>query len=338
MTNCPILLSMPRTARIDIPGLLQHVIARGIERRHIFLDDQDKGAFLCRFGQLLQETDTDCYAWALLDNHFHLLLRPKSTTLAQFMRRLLTGYAVEFNLRHNRSGHLFQNRFKSIVCDQDAYLLELIRYIHLNPVRAGMVKNLDSLDRYPWCGHGMLLGENSFPPQQTDQPLAMFSNSRDLARKKYRQFIADGLSLRHASNLSGGGKKRSLVFNPALEGDNRFDDRILGGGDFVENLVGIAIPEIAPAPRLSLGELLEKVSAYYGVSPNHLLEPNKNRQLGRIKGVVCYLALRQFGYSGEEVSQLLPLSPSGVSIAAKRGAKVVEEDEPLRGLICRKIS
>lgn len=324
---------MPRTARIDIPGLLQHVIARGIERRHIFLDDQDKGAFLYRFGQLLQETNTDCYAWALLDNHFHLLLRPKSTTLAQFMRRLLTGYAVEFNLRHNRSGHLFQNRFKSIVCDEDAYLLELIRYIHLNPVRAGMVKNLDSLDRYPWCGHGVLLGETSFPPQQTEQPLAMFATTLDIARKKYRQFIADGLSLRHPSDLSGGGKRRSLVFDPTLAADDRFDDRVLGGGDFVENLVGTAGPEITHGPWLPLGELLERVAAYYGVNPRILLEPNKDRQLGRIKGVVCYLALRQFGYSGEDVSQLLGMTPSGVSVAVKRGAKVVEGDAQLRGII-----
>src|SRR5512136_676836 len=114
---------MPRTARIDIPGLLQHVIVRGIERSDIFLDDDDRALFLERFSKLLVETGTECIAWALMTNHFHLLLRPQSTKLSFIMRRLLTGYAVVFNRRHNRSGHLFQNRYKSIVCEENPYLL-----------------------------------------------------------------------------------------------------------------------------------------------------------------------------------------------------------------------
>ena len=123
---------MPRTARIDLPGLLQHVIVRGIERRDIFVDDRDRRLFLERLSQLLSKTDVECLAWALMSNHFHLLLRLRSTKLSVFMRRLLTGYAIVFNLLHKRSGHLFQNRYKSIVCQEDAYLLELVRYIHFS--------------------------------------------------------------------------------------------------------------------------------------------------------------------------------------------------------------
>jgi REP element-mobilizing transposase RayT len=140
---------MPRSARLDSPGLLQHVIVRGNERRPIFLDDQDRSFFLGRFSSLLQATDTDCLAWALLTNHFHLLLRPRSGHLATFMRRLLTSYAVTFNRRHKRSGHLFQNRYKSFVCEEEVYFLELVRYIHLNPLRAGRVVDLDALAMYP---------------------------------------------------------------------------------------------------------------------------------------------------------------------------------------------
>jgi putative transposase len=121
---------MPRTARLDIPGLLQHVIVRGIERRDIFMDDDDRRDFVQRFQFLLEQAGVDCLAWSLMSNHyFHLLVHPRQTTLAKFMRRLLTGYAVSFNLRHKRTGHLFQNRYKSIVCDEDSYLLELVRYI-----------------------------------------------------------------------------------------------------------------------------------------------------------------------------------------------------------------
>ncbi|WP_224747076.1 transposase [Pelovirga terrestris] len=115
---------MPRQPRIDIPGLLQHVIVRGIERRNIFRNNTDRRDFVDRLSTLLIETDTDCYAWAMIPNHFHLLLKPKGCELKHFMRRLLTGYAVNFNKRHRRSGHLFQNRYKSIVCEEDTYLLK----------------------------------------------------------------------------------------------------------------------------------------------------------------------------------------------------------------------
>jgi len=138
---------MPRTARIDISGILYHVIARGIERRDIFIDDDDRYSFVERLSALLEETGTTCFAWALLQNHFHLLLRTSQVKLATFMRRLLTGYAVVFNLRHERCGHLFQNRYKSLACQEDEYLLELVRYIHLNPLRAHIVSPLGPILR-----------------------------------------------------------------------------------------------------------------------------------------------------------------------------------------------
>ena len=151
---------MPRQARIDIPGLLQHVIVRGVARSDIFQDDIDREDFLLRLKTLCLETETRCFAWALLDNHFHLLLMPTTQTLGQVMLRLLTGYAVSFNLRHARSGHLFQNRYKSIVCDEEAYLLELVRYIHLNPVRA---KWVDRPEDYPWSSHQAYLNAEVIP-------------------------------------------------------------------------------------------------------------------------------------------------------------------------------
>jgi len=154
---------MPRQPRLDAPGLLQHVMARGIEGREIFQDDKDRESFLDRLAAILGETHTQCYAWSLIPNHFHLLLRTGPTPLSKVMRRLMTGYAVTFNRRHKRSGHLFQNRYKSIVCEEDPYLLELIRYIHLNPLRASLVKDLKELDKYPWSGHSAILGRRKNP-------------------------------------------------------------------------------------------------------------------------------------------------------------------------------
>lgn len=123
---------MPRQARKDSPGALHHIIARGIERRTIFNDDQDRDSFIDRLGTIIEQTGTECYAWALIPNRFHLLLRTGNAPIATVMRRLLTGHAVTFNRRHRRSGHLFQNRYKSILCQEDPYLLERVRYIHSN--------------------------------------------------------------------------------------------------------------------------------------------------------------------------------------------------------------
>ena len=121
-------------------------MARGIEGSKVFRSDTDRDNFLERLAKILQDTNTICYAWALIPNHFHLLFRTGSVPISTVMRRLLTGYALWYNRRHRRHGHLFQNRFKSILCQEDSYLLELVRYIHLNPIRAGLVKDVDELN------------------------------------------------------------------------------------------------------------------------------------------------------------------------------------------------
>jgi REP element-mobilizing transposase RayT len=138
---------MPRKSRIDAPGALHYIIGRGINRQEIFSDKTDYRNFLDRLGEILGETKTSCYSWALISNHFHMLLRTGDAPISTVMRRLLTGYAITYNRRHCRCGHLFQNRYKSILCQEDPYLLELVRYIHLNPLRAKLV-----LITEPWAG------------------------------------------------------------------------------------------------------------------------------------------------------------------------------------------
>jgi REP-associated tyrosine transposase len=168
---------MPRLARLDAPGVLHHVMIRGIEGRKIFLGSRDYADFLERLEVLLPETKTSCYAWALLPNHAHFLFRTSDKPLARLMRRLLTGYAVSFNLRNKRQGHLFQNRYKSVVCQEDAYLMELVRYIHLNPVRAGIVADVGELNGYSYCGHCGLMGKRKWPWQDVDYLLRFFGVS-----------------------------------------------------------------------------------------------------------------------------------------------------------------
>lgn len=149
---------MPRLARLDAPGTLHHVIIRGIERRRIVDDEKDRQSFVSRIEQISVDLDTSVYAWALMTNHAHMLVRSGAVGLSVFMRKLLTGYAINYNRRHGRHGHLFQNRYKSIVCEEDTYFKELVRYIHLNPLRAGLVDTVQKLDWYRWCGHSGPLG------------------------------------------------------------------------------------------------------------------------------------------------------------------------------------
>ena len=119
---------MPRLARLDAPGILHHVMGRGIERKKIFINDTDRSDFIDRLAALAEEGAMDVYAWVLMPNHFHLLCKTRNRPLSSSMRKILTGYVVNFNRRHRRYGHLFQNRYKSIVCQEDRYLKELVRY------------------------------------------------------------------------------------------------------------------------------------------------------------------------------------------------------------------
>ena len=234
---------MPRQARLDAPGTLHHVIIRGIEKRRIVDDLIDRENFVFRMGKLAVETETAIYAWSLLTNHAHILLRSSSYGLSRYMRRLLTGYAVSYNLRHRRHGHLFQNRYKSIVCEEEVYFLELVRYVHLNPLRAGLVQNLDELAAYPWSGHSALMGHRTNAGQNTVDVLTRFGQSVGAAAQAYQRFVADGVVQGLRPELVGGGLVRSqggwsqVKSQRRHDADEVFDARILGSGDFVERMV-----------------------------------------------------------------------------------------------------
>ena len=318
---------MPRAARLDIPDLLQHVIIRGVDRCDIFRDDADRKRFLVNLSKLLVQTGTECFAWSLMTNHVHLLLCPRRTRLATFMRRLLTGYAIYFNLRHKRSGHLFQNRYKSIVCEEDSYLLELVRYIHLNPLRAGLVADLSALDDYPWSGHGVVLGKGELNGQVVDDILALFAKGKDAARRRYRQFIADGVTLGKRDDLTSSGRRKSNL------PDGPYDDRILGSGDFIEELGRRR--ELAPeiSTSISLRELIGKVCDRFAVEPDALRLRTRAAGIAEVRSIVCYLAVRHIGRSGVEVGQHLGLSRSGVSVAAARGEQLLKNEPSLLTLV-----
>lgn len=316
---------MPRLPRLDIAGLLQHVTARGIERRDIFLDDVDRKAFLDRLSTLLLKTGTDCLAWSLMDDHFHLLLRPQKTKLSLFMRRLLTGYAVTFNLRHHRVGPLFQSRYKSMVCEEKCYLLELVRYIHLDPVRTGLLPDVDALWDYPWTGHAVLTGKSCLEGQETHEILHRFAGEEENARPKYHAFVADAAG----EGSTEGGSEASDKSTPLLRGkpeDEVFDGRILGSECFVEEILrrGEHEGRVSVVP---LAGLITRVAAAYRIGAEDLCRPNKNRQISAARAAACYLATRVLNYRTVDLAKSLGITPAGVVIAARRGEAMVNTEE-----------
>jgi len=339
---------MPRQARLDAPGLLQHIMARGIERREIFKDDQDRQSFLERFAVILEETQTQCYAWALIPNHFHLLLQTGQTHLSKVMRRLMTGYAVTFNKRHKRSGHLFQNRYKSIVCEEDPYLLELIRYIHLNPLRAGLVNDLKKLDKYPWTGHSAIMGKRKnslvpFPSSKNKQEkpekylaektiedvLLQFGDTLKVARRRYRQFVKNGIAQGTRPDLQGGGLVRSAggdkrgLLGRKKEERELGDARILGSGNFVSAILQDAneLEERKTNYGIGLDELIMRVTGDIGIDMEDLLSSKREQKISYSRGIISYLAAVKLGYNGTSLAKVLRMSRKSISRSIKRGKK-----------------
>ena len=329
---------MPRKARIDAPGAIHHIICRGIERRKIYLNKIDRDDFVDRLSMIIHESETLCYAWALIPNHFHLLLKTGNTPIATVMRRLLTGYAVGFNRRHRRHGRLFQNRYKSILCQEEPYLLELVRYIHLNPLRAGIVENLDGLDNYSYCGHSRLVGCISDDWQATNGVLSLFGKQKKASQQRYRQFVKDGIDQGKRPELTGGGLLRSVGGWGVLKSMRRMqehlkgDERILGDSEFVLEVLASAEESMEERYRLTaegytFDRMIEQVSDHFGISIESILSPGKQPQRVKARSVAAYMAVRRLGMDGTTVGRRMGLGQSAISRAVVRGEKLISDLE-----------
>ncbi len=314
---------MPRLARLDAPGVLHHVMGRGIERKKIFYSDIDRNDFIDRLASLAIDGAMEIYAWVLMPNHFHLLCKTKNLPLASIMRRLLTGYVVNFNKRHKRYGHLFQNRYKSIVCQEDVYLKELVRYIHLNLLRAGLVKDMKALNRNPWSGHSALTGKIKRKWQNTAYVLSFFNRSGNL-RKNYLQYVKEGIDQGRRPELVGGGLIRSMGGWSAVLAMRRrgakevADQRILGDGDFVKQVISGLDDLVKKNLRLSgqridMKVLAEKVAEKYNVSIGELRSGGRRRAVVQARRAMSWIGVRELGYSGADVARYLGVTNSCVT-------------------------
>jgi putative transposase len=307
-----------------------------MERKQIFRDNSDREDFLSRLEKLLPVTGISCFAWALMSNHAHLLLRTGPVPVATLMRRLLTGYAVYFNVRHKRSGRLFQNRYKSILCQEDTYLTELVRYIHLNPLRAGLVKSMAELNRYAYCGHSVLMGNLKRGWQDADYVLNYFGKQRTGAIKRYSEFVSAGIDQGQRSDLTGGGLIRSLGGWSAIRQKDlkdarmKSDERILGDSDFVDELLSAAGEKFEHFHRLKrlgydLDKTAKRAAGICGIEQEDLFSRSKQKSRVTARSVFCYWASRELGTSYAELARRLNISIPAVSYSVDRGEKIVKE-------------
>jgi REP element-mobilizing transposase RayT len=307
-----------------MPGTLHHVIVRGIEKRRIVDDREDSNRFTTRLGELAAETGTAIYAWSLLTNHAHILLRSGYGGLSKFMRRFLTGYSVTYNLRHQRHGHLFQNRYKSIICDEDTYFQELIRYIHLNPLRARLVEDVAALERYPWCGHGIVTGKIKNDWQDREFVLNCFGGTVRSAIKNYRKFVQDGVVLGQRPELVGGGLVRSLggwseVVSMRRHGDREMsDERILGNGDFVQRILEEAeerqkLQFSACDRQRKIDELIVKTCEEENINPMELQSGSRRRSVSMMRARLARQLVDGHGVPPATAARALGVSTSAVS-------------------------
>jgi REP element-mobilizing transposase RayT len=324
---------MPRGPRLDAPGTLHHVIVRGIKRRKIVDNDTDREDFATRMGSIALDTGTSIYAWALMTNHAHILLRSSSDGLPTFMRRFLSGYAIMYNRRHRRYGRLFQNRYKSTVCEEDPYFKELVRYIHLNPLRAGMVETLAKLDRYKWSGHGVIMNRCKNEWQDRRYVLKWFGRKEKDAKKSYKEFIKKGIALGKRPDLTGGGLIRSMggwsvvkaMRNSGIKKES--DERILGSGEFVSEVIQHAEEKVKY--QLPAMELQKSIKEEIGIQcknekiPVAMLQSGSRRPpLPKLRRAIALKLVNEYGLSLAETARRLGISTSGVAKILRRSRGV----------------
>lgn len=291
---------MARRPRLFASGLLYHVIVRGNQRRKTFQAAEDYQAYLQRLESYHKRYVIRIYAYCLMPNHVHLLVETGSIPLSKFMQGLQQSYTQYFNLRYRKVGHLFQGRYKAIICDKDEYLLALLRYIHLNPVRAGLVKNPD---RYPYSGHVAYLKDDR-PKIMEPLPILKLLGGR----KAYERFILEGITEGHNEDYY------------AVE-----DQRFLGEEGFGEELSREIEEQSMERKKAPIERAVQKLAKQLGISPEELKSQDRQWSVTRKRAQAITILVREYGYKVTEVAKFLNRDQANVSLTLSRWAVGAEK-------------
>jgi len=289
---------MARKPRVHCPASLYHVIMRGNAGQDIFFNDGDRYRFYLLVQEGVERYGHRIHAFCLMTNHIHWAIQVGDIPLSRILQNLSFRYTRWVNRRQNRSGHLFQGRYKAVLVDADSYSLELARYIHLNPVRSGIVK--EPVD-YLWSGHRAYLGLETIPWLTTDWVLSQFSNRLDRARKAYRKFVDGGKEDGHQQEYHIG---------------SSIDNRILGDDTFIEKVLGQK--PMRPKHATTLDEIVLKVCKRFGLEKKDLSASGKGRKLSEVRGIVAWLVLESGNSTLVELSKHMGRDTSTLSSAARR--------------------
>ncbi len=290
---------MARRIRLDAPRVAHHVMLRGLDGARIFLDAEDHQDFVARLVRLLPECDARCLAWAILPNHAHLALQTENGELSRVMRRLNTGYAARFNRVYERRGYVFQNRFRSRIVTGDADWIGLLRYVHRNPLEAGLVGSLDELLHFPWSGHGALLGVRPpLPFEAVSEALALFDTNRERARAALLAWMAREEPSRCVSD------QESPRLEPPVPPPSGFE------------LQG----------RVGFDALLSAACERYELTPGELRSGSKQPRIAHARAVVAWVAAVELRMAGRRIAEALGVTPPAVSAALSRGRQAARED------------
>ncbi|MBI2982285.1 MAG: transposase [Deltaproteobacteria bacterium] len=296
---------MPRRSREDIEECLYHVIARGNDRRKIFFDADDCRFYLQKIRAYAKRYDLTFYACCLMPNHVHFLIKRGKFPLSKFMQGLQQSYTAYFNRKHKKVGHLFQGRYKAILCDGDVYFLELVRYIHLNPIRAGIASGLND---YRWSSHHAFRGKKEW-----DFIATKFVLDQTGGRRNYFSLINDGLNEGYREDLHE--VKEQLYL-----GDDRFVEK-------VESSVRAPVP---PVFNVSLAELAYEVEQYFQLKDGSVHSPSRSRHLTPARDWLLYLNHSLAKFSHRELSIFLGRDPSRLSRQWNHFLERLHHDSNLR--------
>ena len=287
---------MARKARIHIPGGLYHVMLRGNGGQDIFFCPEDRYRLFILIQEGIERFGHRVHAFCLMGNHIHLAIQVSDIPLSRIMQNLSFRYTRWINSSYKRMGHLFQGRYKALLVDKDSYLLELVRYIHLNPVRAGLV---DDPAEYEWSGHRSYLGKEHIPWLTCDAVLAQFGNTVKEGRKQYARFVMDALDEKHRPEFHQGGD----------------DSRVLGEDHFLQQVMA-QTDEVAV--KISLDDLLAFVAREFEIDLRDLCSVSRKRNLTEARGVAAWLVAETGQHTLAELARCMHRDPSALSLQAKK--------------------
>ena len=318
---------MPRKARLFIPGSVYHVMSRCLDHYSLFSDDADREYFLSLLETCLQRTNTRCYAWVLMTNHYHLVIRSSDHELWEMMKPLNMRYAQYYQKKTNRRGSLFMDRFKSIVTQDQNYVQELVRYVHLNPVRAGICDNLEELPNYPWSGHSVLMGKSRRKFQDTATVLRRFGTDTESARLEYCRFLSSGLEESTDEDMLLSLVRKS---NAGSESGRKASCWVIGDHAFVRSALDSSEARRLRISRLemeggSLDSIAEKISGVFKIEKKMLHNRHRGGNASLARKAFSFVAARLYRAQVRFIAEYLGVSAGAVSAMINKGSRIVEE-------------